>query len=138
MTKNPSRSPEIHGTKTPRQATAKDQTGTSVPPPTTPKLSCPANVLTLMSQVWTQKSDPRFPLLANAFSETPGVYTDDKSRKGGIFKGESCAWVTVGGSAKVSELSAHFRVLETKDGKKTDVFSKAWATNPANIKNPEG
>jgi len=84
------------------------------------------------------KSDPRLPFVANAFSETLGVYTDDKSHKGGIFEGEKCAWVTVGGSAKVSELSGDFRLLETKDGKKTDVFSKAWGTNPADIKNPAG
>lgn len=90
-----------------------------------------------MSPGLTQKSDPQLPLLANAFSETVGVYTDDKSRKGGVFGGEECAWVTVGGSAKVSELSADFRLLEFKNDKKTDVFSKAWGTNPGDIKNPE-
>ena len=47
-------------------------------------------------------------------------------------------WVTVGGSAKVGDLSPDFRILELKDGKATDVFSQEWGTNPDNIKNPEG
>ena len=85
-----------------------------------------------------EKSDPQLPLLANAFTESVGVYTDDKSRKGGLFLGEKCAWVTVTGSAKASELSPDFRLREIKDGQKTDVFSKAWGTNPDDIKNPEG
>lgn len=78
------------------------------------------------------------PLLTNAFSESLGVYTDDKSRKGGVFKGTKCAYVTVGGSAKVGDLSPDFRILEIKNGKATDVFSLEWGTNPDNIKNPEG
>jgi hypothetical protein len=78
------------------------------------------------------------PLLANAFSESLGVYTDDKSRKGGVFKGTKCAYATVGGSAKVGDLSPDFRILEMKDGKATDVFSQEWGTNPEDIKNPEG
>jgi hypothetical protein len=85
-----------------------------------------------------QQSDPQLPLLANAFSESVGVYTKDKSRKGGVFLGEKCAWVTVSGSAKASELSPDFRLREIKDGQKSDVFSKAWGTNPDNLKNPEG
>jgi hypothetical protein len=85
-----------------------------------------------------QKSDPQLPLLANAFTESIGVYTNNKSRKGGVFQGEKCTWVTVSGSAKVGILSPDFRLREIKDGQKTDVFSKAWGTNPDNIKNPEG
>jgi hypothetical protein len=84
------------------------------------------------------ESDPQLPLLANGFNESPGLYTDDASRKGGVFLGEKCAWVTVSGSAKASELSPDFRLREIKDGQKTDVFSKAWGTNPDNIKNPGG
>jgi hypothetical protein len=42
------------------------------------------------------------------------------------------------GSAKVGTLNWDYRLLEVKDGQKTDVFSKAWGTNPDNLKNPEG
>ena len=86
----------------------------------------------------SRQSKPELPLLANAFSESLGVYTSDKSRKGGVFQGTKCAWVTVGGSAKVGVLSPDFRILEFKVGKATDVFSLEWGTNPEDIKNPEG
>lgn len=78
------------------------------------------------------------PLIANGFTESPGVYTASKSHKGGIFRGERCAYVTVGGSARVGDLNSDFRLLEKKDSKMVDVFSKEWGTNPDNIKNPEG
>jgi len=84
------------------------------------------------------KSDPELPLLANGFSESIGVYTADKARKGGIFGGKECAWVTVAGSGKVGELSPDFKLQEIKNGQKTDVFGEAWGTKPGNIKNPAG
>lgn len=83
-------------------------------------------------------SDPQLPLLANAFTESLGVYTADKTHKGGVFRGEKCAWVNVAGSGKVGLLSPDFHLREIKDGRKTDIFSKAWGTNPDNLKNPEG
>ena len=78
------------------------------------------------------------PLIANGFSESLGVYTKDQLHKGGVFKGTKGVYVTVGGSAKVGDLSPDFRILEMKDGKATDVFSVKWGTNPEDIKNPEG
>ena len=39
---------------------------------------------------------------------------------------------------KHSRISPDFHLREIKNGQKTDVFSKAWGTNPDNIKNPEG
>jgi hypothetical protein len=84
------------------------------------------------------KSDPQLPLLANAFSESIGQYAGDKSRKGGVFAGDFCVWMSMSGSAKVGTLNWDYRLLEVKDGQKTDVFSKAWGTNPDNLKNPEG
>lgn len=85
-----------------------------------------------------RKSDPQLPLLANAFSESLGQYTEDPSRRGGVFRGEKCVWVTVRGNARVGELNSDFRLLEKKDSKMVDVFSREWGTNPDNIKNPEG
>ena len=78
------------------------------------------------------------PLIANAFSESIGVYSDNKSHKGGVFEGKKAIYVTVGGSAKVVDLSSDFRIKEERGGKKVDVFSKDWGTNPDDIKNPEG
>ena len=76
--------------------------------------------------------------MANACTESLGVYTADKTHKGGVFRGEKCAWVNVAGSGKVRLLSPDFHLREIKDGRKTDIFSKAWGTNPDNLKNPEG
>jgi hypothetical protein len=86
----------------------------------------------------TLKSDPKLPIIANAFSETVGVYTKDNSRKGGVFKGLRCAMVTVGGSAQISDLSQGVRVMVNRGGKLVDVFSAEWGTNPDQIKNPQG
>ena len=77
------------------------------------------------------------PLIANGFSESLGVY-NTQSHKGGVFKGTKGVYGTVGGSAKIGDLSPDFRILEMKNGKATDVFSLEWGTDPDNIKNPEG
>ncbi len=85
-----------------------------------------------------QKSIPALPILANAFSESVGVYSTDKTKKGGVFKGQRAAWVNVSGSAKVSDLSPDYKVMEKKRASTVDVFGKDWGTNPDNVKNPEG
>ena len=82
------------------------------------------------------KSD--LPLLANAFTESVGVYAADKKKKGGVFNGIKNAWVTVGGSAKVGELSADFKCTDKRGSKSVDVFSNDWGTNPDDVKNPQG
>ena len=81
-------------------------------------------------------SASHLPLVGNAFTESPGVYSSNKSHKGGVFRGEKAAYVTVGGSAKTGDLSSDFRVLDKKHDKIIDIFSKEWGTNPDNIKNP--
>lgn len=83
-------------------------------------------------------SASHLPLLGNGFTESLDVYSNNKSDKGGVSQRIKSAYVTVGGSSKVGDLSGDFRILELKNGKKTDVFSKEWGTNPADIKNPEG
>ena len=83
-------------------------------------------------------SESSTPLLANAFTESVGVYTSDKKKKGGVFSGLKNAWVTVGGSAKTSDLSADYKCMEKKGSKMVDVFSNDWGTNPDDVKNPQG
>ncbi|MES2706027.1 MAG: type II secretion system protein [Verrucomicrobiota bacterium] len=77
-------------------------------------------------------SQSNLPLLSSAFSETTGVYSTDKKRKGGVLGGKAI-WVSVGGSAKVAEGPV---VREKKDVRDMDVFGPDWGTNPANMKNP--
>ncbi len=79
-----------------------------------------------------------YPMLANAFSESVGVYSADKTKKGGVFQGDKAAWVNVNGSAKVTEMGPDHKVMEKKGSRMVDVFGSDWGTNPDNIKNPEG
>lgn len=83
-------------------------------------------------------SQTNLPIIANAFSESTGVYSADKTKKGGVFQGERAVYVTVGGSAKVADCSHDYKVMEKKGTREVDVFSSDWGTNADNIKNPEG
>ena len=83
-------------------------------------------------------SNSALPLLANAFSESPGVYSPDKKKKGGVFSGLKNAYVTVGGSAKTGDLSSDFKCMDKKGTRLVDVFSNDWGTNPDDVKNPQG
>lgn len=83
-------------------------------------------------------SNSQLPIMANAFSESVGVYSPDKTKKGGVFQGDKGAWVSVSGSAKVTDLSKDYKVMEKKGTRLVDVFGNDWGTNPDNVKNPEG
>jgi hypothetical protein len=76
--------------------------------------------------------------MANAFSETIGVYDWDKTKKGGVFRGEKAVWISVGGTAKVTDLKDGLMILEKKDGRDVNVFQSNWGTNAENVKNPAG
>ncbi|MDB6135517.1 MAG: hypothetical protein JWM59_3760 [Verrucomicrobiales bacterium] len=71
-------------------------------------------------------SQSNLPLLGNAFSETVGVYSKDKSQKGGILYPKA-VWVSVGGSAKVSDLTQDLNL---------EVVQSRWGTNIQDVKNP--
>lgn len=83
-------------------------------------------------------SNSNLPLVANAFSESVGVYSKDKGKKGAVFVGDKAVWVSVGGSAKVSDLGADSKIMEKKGNKTVDVFSTDWGTNTDDVKNPAG
>lgn len=73
------------------------------------------------------KSHGDIPLIADGFvEESPGTYTDDPSKKGGVWKGSKAIVVFVSGSAKALPLSAKsgFRVLraDPATGIQTDLF----------------
>lgn len=84
-------------------------------------------------------SNSTLPIMANAFSESIGVYSPDKSKKGGVFEGKRAVWVTVAGAANAVEIkSSDPRIMERKGGRDVDVFSSDFGTNPSNVLNPEG
>ncbi|MES2706452.1 MAG: type II secretion system protein [Verrucomicrobiota bacterium] len=83
-------------------------------------------------------SQSNLPLMANAFSESPGVYEKNKNKKGGVFSGTKAVWVSVGGSAKVTDLKDDLMIMEKKGGRDVDVFKSEWGTNGEDVKNPAG
>ena len=87
---------------------------------------------------WTTASRSDYPLIANAFTESIGVYSNDKSHKGGVFEGKQAIYVTVGGSAFTPDLNDEWRIMAKKGSKTVDVFSNDYGTNPDHVKNPEG
>ena len=78
----------------------------------------------------TDSSDPGLPLIADGFVEgKAGQYTDDPTKKGGVWKGTKAVVVYVSGAAKAEPLSPRtgFRVMKTvtdeKGGTRTvDIF----------------
>lgn len=84
------------------------------------------------------KSDPGLPIMANAFSESIGVYSKKKNQKGGVFLGQKAIWISVGGSTKVADLKENLMIMEKKSGHDVNVFREEWGTNQEQVKNPAG
>lgn len=84
----------------------------------------------------TTASEPTLPIMANAFSETLGVYSKDRTKKGGVFQGEKAVWISAGGTAKVADLKDNLMIIERRSGRDLNVFQSDWGTKPENVKNP--
>ena len=73
-------------------------------------------------------SPATLPVIADGFVENqPGTYTDDPTKKGGVWKGTKAIVVFIDGSARAIPISvkSHFRVLrpDPKTGKSVDLFT---------------
>ncbi len=84
-------------------------------------------------------SNPRFPLLADGFSTTVGVYSSDPAQKGGIWKGKKAIVIRVDQSGaletvKQSDLKVYGKTGGTteKDIFKTDSWNPALPNAPIN------
>ncbi|MEZ5330152.1 MAG: hypothetical protein R3F19_34330 [Verrucomicrobiales bacterium] len=85
----------------------------------------------------SNQSESNLPIIADGFSQTPGVYSDDPMEKGGVWVGEAAIIVRVDGSAKMEKPdAADFRIYEKRSGQKTDIFS-VNGIDPAQILNPQ-
>jgi hypothetical protein len=89
----------------------------------------------------TAENDPKLPLMADGFVEgEPGRYTDDPSKKGGLWKGTKAIIVFVDGSAYAWPISAKdgFRVRKRKkDGSQVDIFNpEGGLPESARVLNP--
>ena len=82
----------------------------------------------------TDSSDPGLPLLADGFVEgKPGQYTDDPTKKGGVWKGTKAVVVYVSVAVRAEPLSPRtgFRVMRT-------VADEGGGTRPVDIFTREG
>lgn len=77
------------------------------------------------------------PIMANAFAPGGTRYAK-KGQRGGVFNGLKAVWVNVGGSAQVEDLDTDLTIKKRKGGTEVDVFSNAYGTDPANVRNPAG
>jgi hypothetical protein len=84
-------------------------------------------------------SSSALPIIADGFSEVVGVYTDNPTKKGGVWRGDKAIVVYVDGSVKTEPLDPKtFRVIRPKGGiGKVDIFSREWGTDPGEVFNPE-
>jgi len=95
-----------------------------------------------------ETSPPAWPLLADGFSATKGVYSITPGAEGGVWKGKAAIVVRVDGSAKVENLTPSYKVFDYTGGaSKADIFVPVAASgnNPgwlngltaADILNPQ-
>ncbi|MCB1098728.1 MAG: hypothetical protein KDN22_24360 [Verrucomicrobiae bacterium] len=81
-------------------------------------------------------SKGNLPLVMDGFSDTIGVYIDDPTRRGGVWRREAAIIVRADGSAKMEKPEADGRVYEMKSGRPVDIFSKEYGTDPGQLLNP--
>jgi prepilin-type N-terminal cleavage/methylation domain-containing protein len=87
-------------------------------------------------------SGGQLPVIMDGFTETAGTYTDDPTKKGGVWRGSKAIIIYMDGSATAEKISAknNFKVTKTKGGQEVDLFSSQY--NPSidvnNLRNPEG
>jgi prepilin-type N-terminal cleavage/methylation domain-containing protein len=84
----------------------------------------------------TQSDEGRLPIIANGFAGTPGVWTKDKTKPGGVFQGKYGVVCRVSGSAASHELKdGEWMVKEKNAGQEVNIFSPDFDT-PSTIVNP--
>lgn len=76
------------------------------------------------------------PFIADGFTRTTGVYTDDPTKRGGVFEGEAAIVVRVDGSARMEKPGKDFRIYEHHNGERREIFSASYLGNSAKVLNP--
>ena len=83
-----------------------------------------------------QESGGDIPLIADGFTRTIGLYTDDPSKRGGVWEAEAAIVVRVDGSAKLEKLGKDLRVYESSNGLRRDIFSADYLGKSVRVLNP--
>jgi hypothetical protein len=86
----------------------------------------------------TQLSDSRYPLIADGFTTTVGLYTNDESSVGGAWRGDSAIIIRVNGAAdkiKLIKQGTNYYVPKSNSEKSLNMFTPTgeWLSG-ANIK----
>ncbi len=86
-------------------------------------------------------SSSKMPVIADGFTDTVGSYTDNPTKKGGVWKGQKAVIVYLDGSAKQEKLDPRnsFKPMVTKSGQQVELFSSAYNEHfeGQNLKNPK-
>jgi prepilin-type N-terminal cleavage/methylation domain-containing protein len=79
----------------------------------------------------------RLPLIANGFSTQPGVWSKNKTDKGGVFQGKYGVVCRVGGSSVAHELKdGEWMVKEKSNGQDVNIFTPGFEDSNFNVLNP--
>jgi len=71
-------------------------------------------------------SPGNYPVIADGFTTTIGVYSDDEDDKGGVWEGDTAIFIRADGSGKLEKPGKGFHVYEVRDGNSIDIFSPAY------------
>jgi prepilin-type N-terminal cleavage/methylation domain-containing protein len=79
----------------------------------------------------------RLPLIANGFAGQPGVWSKNKTEKGGVFQGKYGVVCRVSGSSSAHDLSDDLMVKERQGGQDVNIFSEGFSPDePFTVVNP--
>jgi prepilin-type N-terminal cleavage/methylation domain-containing protein len=84
----------------------------------------------------SNSDEGRLPLLANGFAGQPGVWSKNKTEKGGVFQGKYGVVCRVSGSSAPHELGEDLMVKERAGGQDVNIFSEGFSTVPFTVVNP--
>ncbi|MDA0811205.1 MAG: hypothetical protein O3C21_02270 [Verrucomicrobia bacterium] len=75
------------------------------------------------------------PMIMDGFSGVKGIYAADPKSRGGRWSGRAIV-LRSDGSCKLEPLGADWRVYDSVGGKRVDIFSSDYGTDPAQLLNP--
>jgi hypothetical protein len=80
----------------------------------------------------------RLPLIANAFTAQPGVWSKNKNERGGVFQGKYGIVCRVGGSSVIHELKdGEWMVKEKCNGQVMNIFTPGFEDANFTVLNPK-
>ena len=86
----------------------------------------------------SNSDEGRLPLIANGFAGSPGVWSKNKTAKGGVFQGKYGVVCRVSGSAARHELGEDLIVKEKNAGQEVNIFSESFANDTTfTVLNPQ-